>query len=110
VWNGFGISTREEVRAAPTFVVPAREYHLLHGPVDCITESVLDGLRHQSANIWWPEDRIWCVATEIDLNTTYIGCDDACRDAILALPGVEALEIDPAAGISWLSDTINPAP
>jgi len=78
--------------------------------VDSIAENVLEGFRDQSANIWWPDDRAWCVATEIDLNTTYIGCDDACRDTILALPGVEALEIDPAAGISWLSDPINPLP
>jgi len=110
VWNGFGGRTRAEVQGAPTFRVPAREYHLLQGSVDGIAENVLEGFRDQSANIWWPDDRAWCVATEIDLNTTYIGCDDACRDTILALPGVEALEIDPAAGISWLSDPVNPLP
>jgi hypothetical protein len=110
VWNGFGGRTREEVRTAPIFRVPARAYHLLHGSVTCITENVLEGLRDQSANVWWPDDRAWCVATEIDLNTTYIGCDHACRDAILAIPDLEALEIDPAAGISWLTDPINPLP
>jgi hypothetical protein len=107
VWHGFG-GTRADVRSAPTFEVPAREYHLLQGPADCIIESVTDWPREQSPNIWWPDDHAWCVATEIDLNTTYVGCDDACRDAILALPGVEALVIDPAAGISWRSDPLNP--
>jgi hypothetical protein len=106
VWHGFG-DTRADVRAAPTFQVPAREYHLLQGPAVGITESVTDTPREQSPNIWWPDDHAWCVATEIDLNTTYVGCDDACRDAILALPGVEALVIDPAAGISWRSDPLN---
>jgi hypothetical protein len=108
VWNGFGPDTRAEVRAAPTFQVPAREYHLLQGTTDAITESVMDGLREQSPNIWWPDDRLWCVATEIDLNTTYIGCADACHDDILALPGIEALEVDPATGVSWRSDLLNP--
>lgn len=49
-------------------------------------------------------------ATEIDLNTTYIGCDDACRAAILEEAILEALPIDPAAGIDWRSDPVNPWP
>lgn len=28
---------------------------------------------HQSANLAWPSDHAWCIATEIDFNTTYIG-------------------------------------
>jgi hypothetical protein len=47
---------------------------------------------------------------EIDLNTTYIGCNDACRDAILGNASLEALAIDPAAGIDWRSDPVNPWP
>jgi hypothetical protein len=112
VWNGFGGTYAPGLTSAPTFVVPARAYHLARGPVDTAAESVLakDGSRVQSASIWWPDDHAWCVATEIDLNTTYIGCAEACRDAIRALPGIEALEIDPEAGISWLSDSLNPQP
>ena len=26
-----------------------------------------------SPSIWWPEDRAWCVATDIDLFDTYVG-------------------------------------
>jgi hypothetical protein len=57
--------------------------------------------------VWWPDDRAWCVATDIDLNSTYIGCDDACRAEILALSEVEALPIDPATGIDYRSDLRN---
>lgn len=105
VWNGFG-GTREDVGSAPTFRVPAREYHLLEGPVEAAADSVLD--RTQSPNLWWPDDRAWCVTTEIDLNTTYVGCNAACRDEILALPEFEALPIDSATGITWRSDLLNP--
>jgi hypothetical protein len=27
----------------------------------------------QSPNIWWPDDRAWCVATEVDYARTYVG-------------------------------------
>ena len=61
-------------------------------------------------SLWWPDDRAWCVATEIDLNTTYVGCDEPCRDAILATSEFEALAIDPATGITCASDLLNPTP
>lgn len=63
----------------------------------------------QSASLWWPDDHAWCVATEIDLNTTYVGCDAACRDEILALPELETYEIDPTSGITNDSDLLNRA-
>jgi hypothetical protein len=106
VWNGFG-ATRKDVRRAPTFLAPQREYHLLRGPTDSAAESVTEPPFEQSPNLWWPDDRAWCVATEIDLNSTYIGCDDACREEILALSEVEALPIDPATGIDYRSDLRN---
>lgn len=65
---------------------------------------------HQSANLWWPDDHAWCVATEIDINTTYIACSEACRDDILAMPELEAFEVNPATGIAWTSDLVNPEP
>jgi hypothetical protein len=109
VWNGFG-GTREDVRHAPLFTVPSRAYYLLHGSIDGIIESACDEPRQQSANIWWPDDRAWCVATEIDLNTTYVGCSTACRDDLLVHDGLEAHTIDPSSAISWRSDELNPAP
>jgi hypothetical protein len=110
VWNGFA-ATRDDLRRAPRFDVPNRRYFLLEGPVDAVTETTNQaGIWHQSANIWWPNDRAWCVATEIDLNTTYIACAEACRDDILATPELEAFEIDPATGIGWASDLVNPEP
>lgn len=107
VWNGFG-GTRAEVRQAATFHVPQREFYLLAGQVGAVAESAVESPRYQSPNLWWPEDRAWCVATEIDLNTTYVGCSEACREALLTLPEAEALSIDPATGINWRSDTVNP--
>src|SRR5438105_3236897 len=72
-WDGFG-GLRHEIALGPTFTVPHRSYHLLMGPLDALAESATGG-GFQSANLWWPDDEAWCVATEIDLNTTYVGCD-----------------------------------
>jgi hypothetical protein len=68
-WNGFG-GIRHQIAFAPTFFAPHREYHLLAGPVEALSESGADP-SYQSASLWWPDDRAWCVATEIDLNTTH---------------------------------------
>jgi hypothetical protein len=94
-WEGWG-DIRADVASAPKFHVPQRSYHLLAGPIDAATESVNEHLE-QSASLWWPDDHAWCVATEIDFNTTYIGCDETCRDEISHLPDLEAFAVDPAA-------------
>jgi hypothetical protein len=110
VWEGWG-ALKPDIRSAPTFPLPNRTYHLLRGPIQAASESAMGaGVYNQSASLWWPEDRAWCVATEIDLNTTYIGCDDACGEAILAERSIEALAIAPSRGIDWRSDPLNPFP
>ncbi len=109
-WSGWG-GLRADICAAPEFSLPAREYRLLQGPLDAATESVdSEPWASQSSSLWWPDDRAWLVSTEIDFNTTYIGCDKACRDELVAQPNLEALAIDPATGITCDSDVLNPTP
>jgi len=62
---------------------------LLTGPVESASHHIFDG-DEQSANLWWPDDEGWCVATEIDLNTSYIACSEPCRDDILSATELEA--------------------
>jgi hypothetical protein len=94
-WEGWG-DIRRDIAAAPKFHVPARSYHLLAGPIEAAGESMTVH-REQSANLWWPDDHSWCVASEIDFNSTYIGCDASCADDIEQLPAAEAFRVDPAA-------------
>ena len=61
----------------------------------------------QSPNIWWPDDRAWCVATEIDLQSTYVGGPVACIRAILDNPNLEAYPVNPEDRADFGSDTIN---
>ena len=109
VWDGWGWLP-PEVRSAPKFSVAQRTYHLLAGPVEAVRE-LADAWQPlgapRSPNLWWPQDHAWCVATEVDLKTTYIGADRSCAQELIALPGVEAATVSPDLGIDWLSDTLN---
>src|SRR5690349_23203664 len=42
------------------------------------------------ANLWWPDDRAWCVVTDIDLTSTYVGGSAGCIGELLAHTGLEA--------------------
>jgi hypothetical protein len=112
VWEGWG-SLPPQVRSAPTFSVPQRSYHLLTGPLGAIRQ-LGDAWQppgaQRSPNLWWPEDHAWCVATEVDLKSTYIGADRACAKDLVAVPGLEAAAVPADLGIDWLSDTENPPP
>ena len=109
VWDGWGWLP-PEVRSAPTFSVPERTYHLLTGPAEAVLE-LADAWEPlgapRSPNLWWPEDRAWCVATEVDLKTTYLGATRSCARELISLPEVEAATVSPDLGIDWLSDTLN---
>ena len=91
VWEGGGDLDAQWVRA-PRFSVPERRLHLLEGAVHEVTTTLseVDWIYH-SPNLWWPDDRAWCVATEIDFNWTYVAGSAACIARVLSDPDLEAL-------------------
>lgn len=94
LWDGYGAVRGNTVGEAPRFHLPSRDYHLLVGPVEAVAESTLGPPWWQTPNLSWPDDHAWCLASEIDLDSTYVACDAAYRDAILAVPELKALPID----------------
>ncbi len=62
----------------------------------------------QSANLWWPQDRAWCVHTEIDLNTTYISGSQRLVDALLGSEKLEVYQLEPTDEL--VRDAVNPTP
>jgi hypothetical protein len=79
------------VRAGPRVALPHRNYLLYQGAVEAASAlASLDGTNGQSPNLWWPADRAWCVASEIDLPWTYVGGPQGLIDAILADDRIEA--------------------
>jgi hypothetical protein len=91
-WEGYGASV-VSYDLEPTLALPARRYHLFAGPIEAARTSYsVIPFAHQSANLWWPADQAWCVATEVDLAWTYVGGTRAVVDALLADPRLEAVE------------------
>ena len=81
--------------------LPGRDYLVFTGAV-AEARGWQDG-----PNLWWPVDRAWCVASEIDLPYTYVGGRAELIGQILASPALESVAATVADGISALSDTIN---
>lgn len=86
--------------------LPNRSYVLLHGSVADAT-GVFDLLWNQSPNLWWPEDRSWCVATEIDFGWTYVGGSAGLIDEVVAVGDLEALPATLDQGVTYDSDRVN---
>ena len=66
--------------------------------------------QEQSAALWWPADRAWCVATDVDLVSSYVAGSAACIAEVLATPGLEAVPAAPGDAITYDADTVNPQP
>ncbi|MDQ2942123.1 MAG: hypothetical protein M3R21_00435, partial [Candidatus Dormibacteraeota bacterium] len=58
-------------------------------------------------NLWWPEDRAWCVASEIDHPYSYVGGSSALIKEVLADPAIEAVPASVGDGITYDSDKVN---
>ena len=89
VWEGFGRMDDQGVEER--VVLPHRSYFLAHGPLDDVLPSVLDEPWDQSPNLWWPDDRAWIVATEIDFAWTYVGGSTELIEELLEDTTIEAL-------------------
>jgi len=63
----------------------------------------------QSPSQWWPQDRTWCVATEIDFDSTLVGGTHQMVTQILDDPGLEALPVGPGDDLTSAGDTRNPS-
>lgn len=60
--------------------------------------------RVQSPNAWWPVDRSWAVATEIDHDSTLVGGTEEVVSAVLDDPWLEALPWPLSARLSYDAD------
>ncbi len=103
--------------------LPGRDYVLLTTALDeladptwpyragigWIPESSPFGGSGPMPQLIWPADRAWCIASEIDFDSTVIGGSRSLIDAILA-SGLEALAVPEDGDLSENGDRINPKP
>lgn len=65
---------REALALIPRFDRPHRTYYLLEGPVRAVTGlRYPDGQGWRNPDLFWPDDRAWFVATDVDFWSLYIG-------------------------------------
>ena len=107
VWEGFGGLDDDGVDARVE--VPGRRYLLAQGPIEMALADFVGFGSDQSPNVWWPEDRAWVVATEIDFAWTYVGGDRSVVSRILDDPGLEAIEAHIDHRFTHDSDYLNAA-
>jgi len=93
-----------EVRYGPRVRLPGRDYLLYTGPVEAAL--AFAGSPGQTPNLWWPADRSWCVASEVDLCWSYLGGPAALIEELLAERAVEALPAVPGHLHSWVEEYV----
>ncbi|WP_346620245.1 hypothetical protein [Blastococcus montanus] len=109
-WAGSGYDAAD-LRDTPRLPLPrARDVVLVRGRVEDAVRNLAPEPSEQSANLWWPADRAWSVATDIDLMCTYVAGSRACIDDLLDTPGLEALPADPADRVGHADDPVNEVP
>lgn len=104
VWEGWGGMQRPG--GEPPVRLPGRKYWLMRGPIAAAVCS-LDEIGADGPSIWWPDDRAWCVATEIDFRWTYIGGSQSLVDRLVDDPRFEALQAAISDEVQVVGDRVN---
>ena len=110
LWEGYGNIDTRLYPAGSRVKGRGRDYLLFQGPLDGVMAFLVARpfpFWGDSPNIWWPEDRNWCVATDIDLYDTYVGGSQECIQAVLGHPDLEALPTSLDARLDLGGDTVN---
>lgn len=135
VWQGWGDfyggatvtswpagAQREPAREAPAewqldiahaaqFTTPGRDYFLFTGPLEDASRfgswHTADWFTPRSPNLFWPDDHSWCVASEIDFDSTLVGGSSELIADLAASEELEAWPIDPDDSLAWDADLPN---
>ena len=116
VWRGYGLFDGQHGRRlfgwqAEEWVGKAlvqlsrreADYILLRGPLDAMPDFhgwLGDRWFGQTPDIWWPEDRAWCVSSDIDTLDTCVAGSQDCISAVLDAPELETFR-------TTLDDTVD---
>lgn len=122
IWEGYGGLPYLGSLRPQRLAIPNRNMILLSGPLSAMLDESFDEAWYRAApqlgephdyrspSLWWPDDHAWCVGTDVDLNSSYIGASAACIDELLSNQRLEILPVDADQKVSFDADTINPQP
>lgn len=94
-WDGFGFDLPDPEHPPRLLLRGGADVVLVRGAVPDAVRNLAPEPHEQSANLWWPADRAWCVVTDLDLRSTYVGGSAVCIAELLATPGLEAFRVQP---------------
>ena len=110
VWEGYSRPV-EEWAGSDVLDLENRAYLVRRGPLALALDigwSPVPDRRHvRPPNIMWPADRAWFVASDTDLDSTYLGGSAALIEALLEHSGLEAWPVAATDRITIDSDRIN---
>ena len=110
------VAFNEAVDRGAVLTLPGREFVLLRASLDELEDpdwrysagigwSAED--KHPTPQLIWPDDHAWCVASEIDWDSTLVAGPRTLINAILADHDFESFEVQETDDLSWDGDTIN---
>jgi hypothetical protein len=101
----------DDVLSWPRVQTPGRDFLLLRGPLASARfighQVTPDWLDEQSPQLIWPDERTWCVGSEIDFDSTVVGGSTELIDELLATDGLEAWPVRPEDSITADADLLN---
>jgi hypothetical protein len=111
VWEGYGWLSLSDQSVGDELRLDQRTFLVTRAPIDAASSV---GWRHpmgvlipETPTLVWPEDQAWFVASDVDLDSTYIGGSGCLIEAVLAEASFEAWPADSSDRVSIDSDTIN---
>jgi len=103
VWDGYG---GLQPTTAAKMEIPNRHHFLAQGVLGDLRQP-LEMLDRQAPNLWWPNDRAWCVVSEIDFCWTYVAGSAELITQLESDARLEALQVGYEADHTVLGDIIN---
>ncbi len=111
VWEGYGWRDWADLPAASELRLDQRTFLVHRGSIETAGrigwQGRTGGFVAEAPTLMWPADRAWLVASDPDLDSTYIGDSEDLIAALLAEPSLEAWPVNPADRVSIDSDAIN---
>ncbi|SDN41600.1 hypothetical protein SAMN05428965_0301 [Geodermatophilus sp. DSM 45219] len=92
-------------------LIPSRKFYLVQAPLGELmhighSESA-DWFIAESPNLIFPTDKKWLVSSEIDFDSTIVGCSSRLADALLAHPDLETWPVAGGDSLAFDGDTVN---
>lgn len=75
--------------------LPDCRYLLYRGPIETALTGYPGRDPDKTANLWWPDDRAWCVGSDPELLWTYVAGPDELVAQLVADPFLEAFAVHP---------------